>query len=223
MTMQVTMQGRWLVVVSLITIALGLTAWQVMTFSPFDQPLTLGLVDMDKLVKGYKTLQEDEAQYQQAVAKRKEMLRVRELLDKREWEELSSLEKKGEEKLTGAERKRLDELRKLTEERQAEIQRLQLKTPLGEEERKRLEYLLNLLKSNQERLQEMAQQFERELMEINKIMTQDHTNRIKGAAKLVAEELKLKLITVVDDNLVLYFEPTLDVTDRLLTILNASK
>jgi Skp family chaperone for outer membrane proteins len=217
------MLTRWVSVASVAALVI-LTALRAMTFAPADQPLTLGLVDMQKLIDGYKALQEDDTRYRQTVQRRQQMLEVRELLEPKEWEELDALEQKeAENKLSDAERKRLEELRKLTEQRRAEIDRLRLKGQLTDEERKRLEYLQNVQRSNQPKLQALADKFRQELDEINRRVTQMHHNRIRDAAKQVAQQLGLKLVLIGDEDTVLYAEPTLDITERVLAILNSGK
>ncbi|MFA0775368.1 MAG: hypothetical protein THHGLFOP_000885, partial [Candidatus Fervidibacter sp.] len=42
------MRRNWLPVVCLIAFVLAVTAWRAMTFAPTPQPVTLGLVDMQK-------------------------------------------------------------------------------------------------------------------------------------------------------------------------------
>ncbi len=218
------MQRRWLLIALVGFTALAFTAWRAMTFAPAHQPVTVGLVDMEKLVANYKALQEDDQRFKQLIARRRKMVEVRVLLEPKEWEELSALEQKEEqEKLTEAERKRIDELRKLTEQRQAEMERLRIKGQLSEDERKRLEYLQNLQRSNQERLQKMVSEIDKELGELNDIITRDHAKKIREAAKQVAQQSELRLVLVADQDLVLYSEPTLDVTDKVLEILNAGK
>jgi len=195
-----------------------------MTFAPANQPVTIGLVDMDKLVTSYQALKQDDEQYRQTILKRQRMLETRTLLEPKEWEELDALERKeGEGKLTDTERRRIEELRKLSEQRLTELQHLQLKADKTEAERKRLEYLLNLQSANREKLQRLMQQFEEELAQLNEVLIKRHRDRIREAAKQVAQQLDLKLVIVADDDLVLYSEPALDVTDKLLEILNANK
>lgn len=203
---------------------LAFTAWRAMTFDSFNQPVTIGLVDMEKLVANYQALKQDDEQYRQTVLRRQRMLEVRALLERKEWEELDALEQKAADgKLTDTQKKRLDELSKLSEQRLTELQHLQLKENKTEEERKRLEYLLNLQNSNRERLQKLMQQFEEELAKLNEILTARHRDRIREAAKQVAQQLNLKMIVVADEELVLYAEPSLDVTDKILEILNAKQ
>jgi len=218
------MRRNWLPVVCLIAFVLAVTAWRAMTFAPTPQPVTLGLVDMQKLLDGYKALQEDDARFRQTAQRRQQMLDARELLEPKEWDELDALERKEMDgKLTDAERKRLEELRKLTDERRAEIDRLRLKGQLSDEERKRLEYLQNLQRTNQAKLKELFDKFRAELDEINQRITQMHRQRIRDAAKQVAQQLNLKLVLVGDEDAVLYAEPTLDITEQVLAILNSSK
>lgn len=218
------MRWHWFPVVSLIALVLAIPAWRAMTAAPAPQPVTLGLVNMQKLIDGYKALQEDDARYRQAVQRRQQMLDARELLEPKEWDELDALERKeAEGKLTDSERKRLEELRKLTDQRRAEIDRLRLKGQLSEEERKRLEYLQNLQRTNQPKLQELADKFRQELDEINRRVTQMHHQRLRDAAKQVAQQLNLKLILVDDDDNILYAESTLDITDQVLAVLNSGK
>jgi Skp family chaperone for outer membrane proteins len=152
------------------------------------------------------------------------MLEVRALLEQKEWEELDALEQKeAEGKLTNAERRRLEELRKLSEQRLTELQHLQLKEGKTEQEKKRLEYLLNLQNSNREKLQKLMQQCEEELAKLNEVLTARHRDRLRDAAKQVAQQLGLKMVLIADEDLVLYAEPSLDVTDKVLEILNANK
>lgn len=203
---------------------LAFTAWRAMTFDSFNQPVTIGLVDMEKLVANYQALKQDDEQYRQTVLRRQRMLEVRALLERKEWEELDALEQKAADgKLTDTEKKRLDELSKLSEQRLTELQHLQLKENKTEEERKRLEYLLNLQNSNRERLQKLMQQFEEELAKLNEILTARHRDRIREAAKQVAQQLNLKMIVIANEDLVLYAEPSLDVTDKILEILNTKQ
>lgn len=203
---------------------LAFTAWRAVTFDSFNQPVTIGLVDMEKLVANYQALRQDDEQYRQTVLRRQRMLEARALLERKEWEELDTLEQKAANgKLTDAEKKRLDELSKLSEQRLTELQHLQLKENKTEEERKRLEYLLNLQNSNREKLQNLMQQFEEELAKLNEILTARHRDRIREAAKQVAQQLNLKMILISSEDLVLYAEPSLDVTDRVLEILNTKQ
>lgn len=216
---------RWFwSVFALGVLLLSVTAWRAMTFDSSNQPVTLGLVNMEKLIANYQALKQDDEQYRQTVQRRQKMLEARVLLEAKEWEELDMLEQKeAEGKLTDAERKRLDELRKLSEQRFTELQHLQLKESKTDEERKRLEYLLNLQNSNREKLQKLMQKFEEELANLNEVLTKRHRDRIREAAKQVAQQLGLKMVIVADDDLVLYAEPSLDVTDKVLEILNSSK
>ncbi|MER3501012.1 MAG: hypothetical protein IMHGJWDQ_001071 [Candidatus Fervidibacter sp.] len=215
---------RWLWLTVAFGFLLAATTWRAMTFAPANQPVTIGLVDMDKLVTSYQALKQDDEQYRQTILKRQRMLETRTLLEPKEWEELDALERKeGEGKLTDTERRRIEELRKLSEQRLTELQHLQLKADKTEAERKRLEYLLNLQSANREKLQRLMQQFEEELAQLNEVLIKRHRDRIREAAKQVAQQLDLKLVIVADDDLVLYSEPALDVTDKLLEILNANK
>lgn len=216
--------SRWILLIFASGVLLSLTAWRAMTFDAQNQPVTLGLVDMEKLIANYQALKQDDEQYRQTVLRRQKMLEARALLEAKEWEELDKLEQKeADGKLTNAERKRLEELRKLSEQRSTELQHLQLKESKTDEERKRLEYLLNLQNSNREKLQKLMQKFEEELAKLNEILTTRHRDRIREAAKQVAQQLGLKMVIIADDDLVLYAEPNLDVTDKMLEILNASK
>ncbi len=215
---------RWIWVVLAAGTILCLTTWRAMTYDASSQPVTLGLVNMEKLVANYQALKQDDEQYRQTVLRRQKMLETRALLDAKEWEELDNLEQKeADGKLTDTERKRLEELRKLSETRFTELQHLQLKESKTEEERKRLEYLLSLQNSNREKLQKLMQKFEEELAKLNEILTTRHRDRIREAAKQVAQQLGLKIVMIADDDLVLYAEPSLDVTDKVLEILNSSK
>ncbi|MCX7642204.1 MAG: OmpH family outer membrane protein [Armatimonadetes bacterium] len=216
--------SRWIWLIFAFGSLLTLTAWRAMTFDSLNQPVTIGLVDMEKLVANYQALKQDDEQYRQTVQRRQRMLEARALLEAKEWEELDNLEQKeAQGKLTDAERKRLEELRKLSEQRFTELQHLQLKESKNEQERKRLEYLLNLQNSNREKLQKLMQKFEEELTKLNEILTTRHRDRIREAAKQVAQQLGLKIVMIADDDLVLYAEPNLDVTDRMLEILNSNK
>ncbi|MCS7185330.1 MAG: OmpH family outer membrane protein [Armatimonadetes bacterium] len=215
-------QWIWLVFAS--SVLLTLTAWRAMTFDSSSQPITMGLVDMEKLVANYQALKQDDEQYRQTVQRRQKMLETRALLEAKEWEELDNLEQKeANGKLTDTERRRLEELRKLSEQRFTELQHLQLKESKNEQERKRLEYLLNLQNSNREKLQKLMQKFEEELTKLNEILTTRHRQRIREAATQVAQQLGLKIIMISDDDLILYAETSLDVTDKVLEILNSSK
>ncbi len=215
---------RWIWLSLVLGFLLSLTAWRAMTFDAQNQPVTLGLVNMEKLIANYQALKQDDEQYRQTVQRRQKMLEVRALLEAKEWEELDNLEQKeAEGKLTDAERKRLEELRKISEQRFTELQHLQLKERKTDEERKRLEYLLNLQNSNREKLQKLMQKFEEELAKLNEVLTARHRDRIREAAKQVAQQLGLKMVIIADDDLVLYAEPSLDVTDKMLEILNSSK
>ncbi len=215
---------RWIWLSLVLGFLLSLTAWRAMTFDAQNQPVTLGLVNMEKLIANYQALKQDDEQYRQTVQRRQKMLEVRALLEAKEWEELDNLEQKeAEGKLTDAERKRLEELRKISEQRFTELQHLQLKESKTDEERKRLEYLLNLQNSNREKLQKLMQKFEEELAKLNEVLTARHRDRIREAAKQVAQQLGLKMVIIAEDDLVLYAEPSLDVTDKMLEILNSSK
>lgn len=215
---------RWIWLVSAASLLLALTAWRAMTFDSFSQPVTLGLVNMEKLLDNYQAYKQDDEQFRQTVQRRQKMLEIRTLLEAKEWEELDNLEQKESGgKITDAERKRLEELRKLSEQRFTELQHLQLKESKTDAERKRLEYLLNLQSSNREKLQKLMQKFEEELAKLNEILVTRHRDRIREAAKQVAQQLGLKIIMISQDDLVLYAETSLDVTDKILEILNSSK
>ncbi|MGQ9461846.1 MAG: OmpH family outer membrane protein [Candidatus Fervidibacter sp.] len=215
---------KWLLSILAACGILAFTAWRAMTFDSFNQPVTIGLVDMEKLVANYQALRQDDEQYRQTALRRQRMLEVRALLEGKEWEELDALEQKAADgKLTDTEKKRLDELSKLSEQRLTELQHLQLKENKTEEERKRLEYLLNLQNSNREKLQKLMQQFEEELAKLNEILTARHRDRIREAAKQVAQQLNLKMIVIANEDLVLYAEPNLDITDKMLEILNTKQ
>jgi Skp family chaperone for outer membrane proteins len=60
-------------------------------------------------------------------------------------------------------------------------------------------------------------------VELNEVLTARHRDRIREAAKQVAQQLGLKMVLIADEDLVLYAEPSLDVTDKVLEILNANK
>lgn len=215
---------RWIWLVSVASVLLTLTAWRAMTFDSSSQPITLGLVNMEKLLDNYQAYKQDDEQYRQTVYRRQKMLEARVLLEAKEWEELDNLEQKeADGKLTDVERKRLEELRKLSEQRFVELQHLQVKGSKTDAERKRLEYLLNLQNSNREKLQKLMQKFEDELAKLNEILTTRHRDRIREAAKQVAQQLGLKIVMISNDDLVLYAESNLDVTDKILEILNANK
>ncbi len=215
---------RWFLVGLAAAALLVATAWRAMTFDALNQPVTVGLVDMDKLVTNYQALKQDDEEYRQALLRRQKMLEVRLMLETKEWEELDALEKKeAEGKLSSTERNRLDELRKLSEQRLTELQHLQLKENKTDADRKRLEALINLQNTNRERLQRLMQQFEEELAKLNEVLTARHRNRIRSAAQQVAQQLGLKMVLIADDDLVLYAEPSLDITDKMLEILNASR
>ncbi|MGQ9518954.1 MAG: OmpH family outer membrane protein [Candidatus Fervidibacter sp.] len=215
---------KWLLSILAACGILAFTAWRAMTFDSFNQPVTIGLVDMEKLVANYQALRQDDEQYRQTALRRQRMLEVRALLEGKEWEELDALEQKAADgKLTDTEKKRLDELSKLSEQRLTELQHLQLKENKTEEERKRLEYLLNLQNSNREKLQKLMQQFEEELAKLNEILTARHRDKIREAAKQVAQQLNLKMIVIANEDLVLYAEPNLDITDKMLEILNTKQ
>ncbi len=212
---------RWLSLLPIASVLLLATAWRAMTFDGTSQPVTIGLVDMEKLTDNYQALKQDDEQYRQTVLRQQRMLETRILLEAKEWEELDALEKKETEgKLTDAERRRLEELRKLTEQRLTEMRHLQLKENKTSAESKRLEYLINLQNANREKLQQLAQQIDDELRKLGEVILARHRDRIREAAKQVAQQLGLKLVITADDELVLYSEPSLDITDKMLELLN---
>ncbi|MCS7265274.1 MAG: OmpH family outer membrane protein [Armatimonadetes bacterium] len=215
---------RWIWLIFVVGSILAASAWRAMTFDAQSQPVTIGLVDMQRLIANYQALKQDDEQYRQTVLRRQKMIEVRTFLEPKEWEELDALEKKETEgKLNDSERKRLDELRKLSEQRFTELQHLQLKESKSEAERKRMEYLVNLQNTNREKLQNLMRKFEEELANLNEILTKRHRDRIREAATQVAQQLGLKIVMSSDDELVLYAEPSLDVTDKMLEILNSNK
>ena len=103
------MMFRWIWVVLVVSSILSLTAWRAMTYDSSSQPVTLGLVNMEKLVANYQALKQDDEQYRQTVQRRQKMLEARAFLEGKEWEELDDLEKKEVKgKLNDAERKRME-------------------------------------------------------------------------------------------------------------------
>ncbi|MCS7224874.1 MAG: OmpH family outer membrane protein [Armatimonadetes bacterium] len=189
---------------------------------PAVQPVAVGLVNIENLLKNYKAFVLDDERFRARVAQTKLSLAARRLLEKSEWDELDALEKKeGEGKLTPEENGRLEKLRKVTDERQAEMDRLRLKPSLSEEDKKRLAYLQNLQKENEPRLMEFQQQKELELAQIRESLTNFHRGKIREAAGQVAAQLGLKLILYDQEEVVLYSDSSLNVTDHVLAILNS--
>ncbi len=191
---------------------------------PAFQPVAVGLVDMEKLLQNYEAFKRDDEGFRTRIVQIKLALNARRLLEKAEWDELDQLERKESEgKITAEEKARLQKLRQLTDERQAEIDSLRVKPNLTDEDRKRLTYLQTLQKDNESRLMELQQQKEQELGQIRESLTHYHRQRIRDAAAKVAQDLGLKLILYDQEEVVLYGDGSLNVTDQIVSRLNAGE
>ncbi|MCS7253743.1 MAG: OmpH family outer membrane protein [Armatimonadota bacterium] len=194
--------------------------------------LVIAVVNMDKLLSDYVAYQEANKKFEAEVAWRQEMLVIREMLKHDEWRELDNLEALAREgKLTEKGEKRLEELKRVSNERRDMLKLLMAKK-LTEEERKLLEELQGIMRSNEGELQKLRDKYEADLDRIQRFYLERFGKEIAEAIKTVAQRYGIKLVIakrsngggqILFDELVLYADPTLEITQQVLNILNAKE
>lgn len=202
--------------------------------SPQQNKFMIAVVNMNKVVDEYAEFRKANEDYEAQVNWREQMLRVREMLKPDEWRELENLEAlEREGRLNNEGRKRLGELKQISEERQNMLNLLMTRK-LTEEERKQLEELQEIRRSNEEKLKALRDKYVEEINKLRNAYLERFGKRIAEAIKTVAQRYGIKLViarridvewqALFDEyEMVLYADPTLEITQEVLNILNASQ
>lgn len=193
----------------------------------------IAVVSMDKLLRDYNAYQEANKKFEAEVAWRQERLAVREMLKPDEWREFNNLEALDREgKLGEKEKKRLEELKRISEERRNTLLKLTITKKLTDEEKKQLEELQEIRRSSEDDLQRLQKEYEAELDKLQRLYLDRFSKEISEAIKTVAQRYGIKLVVAkrsnegaewLLDELILYADPTLEITQEVLTILNAKQ
>ncbi len=195
--------------------------------------LIIAVVNMDKLLRDYVAYQEANRKFEAEVKWRQERLTIREMLksdERRELDNLEALEREG--KLTEKDKKRLEELKRISEERRNTLLKLTMTKKLTDEERRQLEELQEVRRSGEDELQRLQSVYEAELDKLQKLYLDRFAREISEAIKTVAQRYGIKLVVarrsdegsqLLLDEIVLYADPTLEITQEVLTILNTKQ
>ncbi|HID06009.1 MAG TPA: OmpH family outer membrane protein [Armatimonadetes bacterium] len=190
----------------------------------------IAIVDMQRLLRDYRDFRKADEEYRAEIEARQRALAAREYLTRDEWRELDNLEAREREgKLTEKERKRLKELQQLSQQRRDRVNILMNKK-LTDEERKELERLQQIARGNELELQRLNERFTQELDTLLASYLNEHGRRIRAAVQTVAQRYGIKLVVArrggaeprnLFQEIVLYADPILEITQEVLSILNA--
>lgn len=159
----------------------------------------LGVVDMAKVLEGYKEYQDSDAQYKQFLRDRQQQLQERmsvSLLSEEELREYQNL--KAVQAPTEEQKKRLEQLLAVAETRESELNELaRLPTP-SPEEKQRLDDLRAQADKSSKEIEELQKQLSDEINQRNKELSESLNSKIESALAAVAKEKHVDYILSKD-------------------------
>jgi Skp family chaperone for outer membrane proteins len=179
----------------------------------------VGVVDMAKVLEGYKEFQDSDQQYKTFLAERQQQLQERmavRLLSEEELKEYQNL--KAVAAPADEQKKRLEQLRAVAETRENELNTLSRLPSPSEEEKKRLSDLKAVADKSSAEIEQLQKRLSDEINARNKELSEKLNQKIEAALAAVAKDKRVDLILAKDA--VLYGGR--DLTDEVLTKLNAA-
>lgn len=201
-------------VMSLVLLALLIPAALAQAQEP-----RVGVVDMAKVLEGYKEFQDSDQQYKTFLAERQQQLQERmavRLLSEEELKEYQNL--KAVAAPADEQKKRLEQLRAVAETRENELNTLSRLPSPSEEEKKRLSDLKAVADKSSAEIEQLQKRLSDEINARNKELSEKLNQKIEAALAAVAKDKRVDLILAKDA--VLYGGR--DLTDEVLTKLNAA-
>lgn len=180
--------------------------------------LPIGVVDMQRIVKEYQRLVQEDKAFKEFARNLEEDLRARltvRLLSPPEQEEYLRLWKKGPQ-ATAEEQKRLRELEEKAKQAERRLEELSQKPDPSPQEKQDLERLRKAALEAQGRLEQLQQEYQRQLEERNRTVSEQLDRNIRNAISFVAGAKNLPL--VLDREAVLF--GGVDITNEVLAELN---
>lgn len=178
-----------------------------------------GVVDMAKVLEGYKDFKDSDQQYKTFLAERQQQLdegmAVR-LLSEEELKEYQNL--KAVAAPADDQKQRLEQLRAVAETRENELNSLSRLTSPSEEEKKRLSDLKTLADKSSAEIEQLQKRLSDEINARNKELSEKLNQKIESALAAVAKDKRVEFILAKDA--VLYGGR--DLTNDILTKLNAA-
>lgn len=183
-----------------------------------EQESRLGVVDMTKVLDGYKEFKDSDEEYKRFLADRQQQLQERNtvrLLREDEMKEYQNL--KAVAAPTEEQKRRLEQLRAVAETRENELNSLsRLPTP-NDDEKKRLSELKASADQSSTEIEQLQKRLSDEINARNKELSDKLNRKIESALAAVAREKRVDFILAKDA--VLYGGR--DLTNDVLTKLNA--
>jgi Skp family chaperone for outer membrane proteins len=184
-----------------------------------EQALKLGVVDMAKVLDGYKAFKDADAEYKKLLSARQAQLQDRmavRLLSEEELKEYQNVQAvvaPSEEQ-----KKRMEQLRAVAQTREDELTGLQRVASPTDEQKKRLTELQTLGDKSSQEISTLQQRLSDEINQRNKELSEQLNKKIEAALEAVAKEKRMDYILAKDA--VLYGGR--DLTDEVLAKLNAA-
>jgi len=178
----------------------------------------VGVVDMSKVLDGYKEFQASDQQYKAFLRERQVQLAERaslRLLNPQELKEYQNL--KQVTAPSDEQKRRIEELKAVADTREKELTGLQAVTTPTEEQQKRLAELNDLQEKSNAELAQMEESARAEINQRNKELSDQLNKKIEAVLAAVAKDKRFDLVLAKDA--VLY--GGLDITDAVLAKLNA--
>lgn len=224
-------KGRLLIIVGVLSVLvagfMAYIAWAQERGGapPQKQPIIIGWVDLDRLLKGMEEYKQQSQIYDRMVQLRLEAIRqLRQhflFLSEEEWNEAVELLIK--EKPTAKDKKRLEELRGLSRKREERFRELSGKGGLSPQERAELQRLGNYYTSNRQRIEQLDRKWGEELQRHEREVMSRLFGKIFDMVRKIAEERGFDVVMAYmrdQPPTVIYVRPELDLTDPLVEALN---
>ena len=178
-----------------------------------------GIVDMDKVQKEFRALQESDSQYQKVRAEKLRALQEQyllRLLDQTELQAYQDLKQVAAP--TEAQRARLQELRSLSPSRETQLEELENKGNLTDEERALLNHLKEVRDGRAKEIADLESKTRQEIDQKYEELMNPLKERINSTLAQIAKDQSLSFVLYKD---VVLFGGK-DITDSLLSKLNTS-
>jgi Skp family chaperone for outer membrane proteins len=178
----------------------------------------LGVVDMAKVLDGYKEFKSSDAEYKAFLTERQQQLQERmsvRMLGDDEMKEYQNL--KSVTAPTAEQKQRLEQLRAVAETREKELTDLQSVASPTDEQKKRMADLAAVADKSTKEIEDLQKRLSDEINQRNKELSEKLNSRIESALAAVAKDKRVDFILAKDA--VLYGGR--DLTDDVLAKLNA--
>lgn len=193
--------------------------------SPQRQPLLIGWVDLDRLLKGMEEYKRQSELFDQMLQLRDQALKQLGqhflFLKEAEWNEAIQLLLK--EKPTSKDKERVEELRKISQQREARWRELGGKQQPTPEESKELQQLGSFYTSNRQRMEELRRGWIEELQRHEQEVISKLQGKIFEMVRELAQQKGFDVVLAYTGNQppsVVYVRAELDLTDTVTEALN---